>query len=74
MGLEMLLRYDHMKPNTSLNAQMRNRTIIGVAYWFPRQGSVSSALMLDYDGQTFDKLVPAQPKQTRVALHGLISF
>jgi len=73
-GYEALLRFDHLKPNTSLGNQVRNRTIVGVAYWFPHQGSVSSALLLDYDSQKFDNFVPALPKQTKVAVHGLISF
>jgi hypothetical protein len=74
MGLELLLRYDHMTPNTALDAQVRNRTIIGVAYWFPRQGNVSSALMVDYDGQTFDNFTPAPPSQKRYFLHGVVNF
>ena len=74
MGIEGLLRYDHLTPSTSLDTQIRNRTILGVAYWFPHQGAVSSAIMLDYDGQTFDNFRPAQPKQSRLAVHGLISF
>jgi len=73
-GVEGLLRFDHLKPNTALAAQTRNRTILGLAYWFPHQGTVSSALMLDYDGQTFDNFTPALPKQSRLAVHGLISF
>jgi len=73
-GWEVLLRYDHMRPDTRLGNQVRARTIAGIAYWFPHQGSVASALLLDYDGQTFDNFAPAQPKQTKVAVHGLISF
>ena len=73
-GWEALLRYDHLKPNSSANDTVRNRTIVGVSYWFPHQGSVSSALMLDYDGQTFDNFTPALPAQKRIALHGLVSF
>jgi hypothetical protein len=73
-GFEALLRFDHLKPNTALGSQVRNRTIVGGAYWFPHQGSVSSAMMLDYDGQTFDNFTPALPKQSRLAVHGLISF
>ena len=73
-GVEALLRFDHLTPNTALDAQKRNRTILGLAYWFPHQGSVSSAMMLDYDGQTFDNFAPALPKQSRLAVHGLISF
>ena len=74
IGLEALLRYDHLKPNDTFPNQTRSRTIVGVAYWFPHQGNVSSAMLLDYDGQTFDNFTPALPKQARVAIHGLINF
>lgn len=73
-GWEALLRYDHMTPDTSLSSQTRTRTIVGAAYWFPRQGSVASALLLDYDGQTFDNFATAQPKQQRIAVHALLNF
>ena len=73
-GFEGLLRYDHMTPNAALPSQTRNRTIVGVAYWFPHQGNVSTALMLDYDGQTLNNFAPALPKQQRVAVHGLVNF
>jgi hypothetical protein len=73
-GWEALLRYDHLEPNTSFASRTRNRTIVGVSYWFPHQGSVSTAMMLDYDGQSFDNFTPALPKQSRLAVHGLISF
>jgi hypothetical protein len=45
-----------------------------VAYWFPHEGNVASAMLLDYDAQTFDNFTPSLPKQSRVAIHGLISF
>jgi len=70
---EALLRYDHLRPNTGADAD-RTRAIIGVAYWFPHQGNVSSALLFDYDGQTFHNFTPAQPAQKRLAVHGLINF
>jgi hypothetical protein len=35
---------------------------------------VQAALLLDYDGQTFHNVTPAQPRQTKVALHALINF
>ena len=44
-----------------------------MAYWFPHQRDISTALMLDYDGQTFDNFTPA-PAQKRIALHALVSF
>jgi hypothetical protein len=61
-------------PNKTLDPQARNRTIVGVAYWFPHQGTVSSALMVDYDGQTFKDFSPAPASQKRVALHALVTF
>jgi hypothetical protein len=73
-GWEALLRYDRLTPNTELDSQIRSRTIVGVAYWFPVQGNVSTALLLDYDGQSFDNFTPALPKQQRVALHALVNF
>ena len=73
-GVEGLLRFDHLKPNTFFDTQTRDRTIVGIAYWFPHQGSVSTAMLLDYDGQTFENFTPAAPKQSRLGLHGLISF
>jgi hypothetical protein len=73
-GIEGLIRYDHLTPDTRFTSQTRPRTILGIAYWFRELGSVQSALLLDYDGQTFNSFTPAQPAQKRVALHGLISF
>jgi hypothetical protein len=85
---EALLRYDHWIPNTSsafapastapfpgstvFRDQKQNRAILGVAYWFPHQGSVSSAILVDYDGQQFDNITTAPFKN--LALHALLSF
>ena len=73
-GFELLLRYDRMTPDTSISTQTRDRTIVGGAYWFPHQGPVSAALLLDYDGQTFHNFLAPQPKQSKIAVHGLVSF
>jgi hypothetical protein len=72
-SLELLARYDHLQPNTTVGAD-RTRTIVGLAYWFPHQGNVSSAMMLDYDGQSFHNFTPAPASQKRIAVHGLINF
>jgi hypothetical protein len=74
VGLEALIRYDHFTPNDSFDDRTRHRTIFGVAYWFKHQGVVSTALMLDWDQANFDKLVPPQPKQNKIALHALLNF
>jgi hypothetical protein len=63
-----------LQPNAAFESQTRTRTIVGVSYWFPHQGNVSSALLFDYDGQTLHNVNPDQPKQQRVAVHGLVSF
>jgi hypothetical protein len=73
-GWEALLRYDHLQPDSRVDGQVRKRTIVGVAYWFPHQGTVSSAILLDYDGQTFDNFTPPAAAQKRIAVHGLINF
>jgi len=69
-GWEGLLRYDHFTPNTTVDAK-RDRSIVGAAYWFPHTGNVSSALLVDYDNQTFTTAAPAQRK---VAVHALVNF
>ncbi|NUR53263.1 MAG: hypothetical protein HOQ29_02350 [Acidobacteria bacterium] len=72
-GWEGLLRFDHLEPNTHAPAA-RERTIGGVAYWFPVQGSVSTVLLVDVDNTRFQDFVPAQPTQRRIAVHMLVNF
>jgi hypothetical protein len=85
---EALLRFDHWIPNTStalvpaasspvpgittFNQQVQNRTIAGISYWFPHEGTVSTALLLCYDGQHFQNITAA-PVRT-LAVNGLLSF
>jgi len=87
-SLEALLRYDHFTPNessspaspatspfpgvTPFSDQQQNRKIIGGSYWFPHQGNVSAALMLDYDAQILKNFTTTPTKVW--ALHGLIQF
>ncbi len=73
-GWEGLLRVDRVTPNADQPSQERRRLITGVAYWFPHQGSVATALMLDLDDTHFDGFTPAQPEQRKVALHALLTF
>ena len=72
-GWEGLVRYDHLDPNKSTN-QERTRTIVGVSYWFPHQGAVSTALLLDYDDAKFKNFAPVQPEQKKIAIHALVNF
>jgi len=86
-SVELLLRYDHWIPNeadtaaptstattsaTLLSDQRQNRTIAGVAYWFPHTGGPTSAILLDYDGQKFDNISTAANRS--VALHFLVNY
>ena len=73
-GWEGIVRFDHLVPRKDLKNQVRERTIAGVAYWFPHQGNVSSALLFDVDNATFDGFSPAQPTQRRIAVHALVNF
>jgi hypothetical protein len=71
-GPELLLRYDSYEPDKSASSVKQNTTIAGFAYWFPHQGSVTSALLLDYDQTKFPGTSTATVK--KIALHGLINF
>jgi hypothetical protein len=85
---EALIRYDHFIPNTAttpapastspapgittFDDQQQNRWIIGGSYWFPHQGNVTTAIMLDYDGQSFKNITTAPVHA--ITLHGLVNF
>jgi hypothetical protein len=73
MGLEGLFRYDNLKPNDDQDAH-RKRLIAGIAYWLPHQGTVSSALMLDFEQVKSNGFTPNPPTQQRIALHTLVNF
>jgi hypothetical protein len=73
-SVELLLRYDHLNPDTVVTDESRPRTIVGLSYWFPHQGAVQTTLMLDYDGQTFNNFPTLQPSQKKIAIHGQVIF
>jgi hypothetical protein len=73
-GWEGIVRFDHLVPNKDVKSQVRDRTIAGVAYWFPHQGNVSTVLLFDVDNAKFDGFSPAQPTQRRIAVHALVNF
>ena len=72
-GWEGLVRYDQLEPNTEVSGR-RKRFIGGVAYWFPHQGNVSTALLVDVDQTTFVDFAVPQPTQRRYAVHALVNF
>lgn len=72
-GWEGLIRFDSLEPTDALPGR-KKRTLAGLAYWFPRQGTVSSALLFDVEQVSFDAFTVAQPTQRRVAVHALVNF
>lgn len=72
-GWEAILRYDQLEPDTDLEAR-KKRTMGGVSYWFPHQGTVSTALLLDLENVKYDRYLPSRPTERRVALHMLVNF
>ncbi len=75
-GFEALLRFDHLvqEQATSTIEGERDRTIAGVAYWFPRQGSVSAAILFDYEQVRNRSYAPVRPNERRWTVHSLINF
>jgi hypothetical protein len=75
-GWEALVRYDSFRADSkNISNRRQNRTIAGIAYWFPHPGgNGTAALMLDYEGIRFKNPSATQVKQNRIILHGLINF
>jgi hypothetical protein len=75
-GWEGLLRFDRLSQEqaTSTVRGERDRSIVGVAYWFPRQGNVSAALLLDHECVKNRNFAPERSDERRIALHALINF
>lgn len=80
-SIEALIRYDHTKPGGAVSGAnvtspdgLNERTIIGGAYWFPKQGSVSAAILFDVQYEKFKDWTPAKTDNTKFFVHSLISF
>jgi hypothetical protein len=72
-GWEGLFRVDWIEPNKQLDST-RSRVIVGGAYWFPHQGTVSSALLFDFENVGNNDFTPTRADERRYAVHALISF
>jgi hypothetical protein len=72
-GFEGLIRFDHLEPDDTTDRK-RDRAIYGVAYWLPHQGTVSAALLLDYEQVKNKNFEMPIPRQQRIALHALVNF
>ena len=75
-GWEGLLRFDHLeRDQTTVTSKGKtDRTIAGISYWFPRQGTVSTVLLLDYEQVNNDDYLPVRVDEKRWAVHMLVNF
>jgi hypothetical protein len=72
-GWEGLLRVDRIEPSQD-ESGTRTRALGGVAYWFPHQGTVSTALLFDVEQVSFRDFAVSQPTQKRIGIHALVNF
>jgi hypothetical protein len=72
-GWEGLVRVDRLTPDASLDAR-QTRTIVGVAYWLPQNGSSTAAVLVDLENVSMSGAAATQPRQRRVAVHALVNF
>ena len=72
-GWEGLIRFDHLQ-STGDAPGTRNRALGGIAYWFPHQGTVAAALLLDAEVLRSSNFATNPPTQRRFALHALVNF
>ena len=73
-GWEGLLRADHLVTNRDNPGETKQRTIGGIAYWFPHQGTVATALMFDVDAVHYSHFAQPKPDERRFAVHSMVSF
>jgi hypothetical protein len=73
-GLEGLLWYDVFDPDTDVVGE-RQRLIAGAAYWFPRQGSATAAVLAHMEQvRQSAAATPMRTIERRFALNLLIVF
>jgi hypothetical protein len=71
-GWEGLLRYDQLEQTEGSGT--KKRTVAGLAYWFPHQGTVSAAVMFDVDSVTYHDAQVPRPPERRIGVHTLVTF
>jgi hypothetical protein len=72
-GLEALIRFDQLKKNKDIDSKT-DRFIAGIAYWFDFTHGHNSAVMLDFDQETYPGAAPAKVTVTKYALHTLFNW
>jgi hypothetical protein len=73
-GLEALLRWDRLTPNTTSSLR-KQRLIAGPAYWFPvTKSGIAAAVLLDFEQVRYMGVANAPKTEERYALHTLFNF
>lgn len=72
-GLEGLFRFDAFDPDVDV-AGKRHRLIAGLAYWFPRQGAATAAVLAHMEQVRQSSLTPARTTERRFTLNLLINY
>ena len=72
-GVEGLLRFDSFDPDVDVDGR-RTRLIAGAAYWFPRQGTATAALLAHMEQVRLSGLTPTVTSERRYTLNLLITF
>jgi len=72
-GLEGLLRFDSFDPDVDVDGT-RTRLIAGAAYWFPRQGTATAAMLAHVEQVRLSGLTPTITSERRYTLNLLITF
>jgi hypothetical protein len=72
-GLEGLLRFDAFDPDADVVGE-RSRLIAGVAYWFPRHGTATAAVLGHMEQVRQSGATPTRTTERRFSLNMLINF
>lgn len=72
-NFEVLARHDRLEPDDESD-RVRERNIVGLAYWVPTPKGVSASVMLDYDSLEQKNYSPARTDETRYGVHVLVNF
>jgi Phosphate-selective porin O and P len=71
-GFEALVRYDHLKPNKSVDA-VKSRILAGVSYWLKVKAPLATSILVDYEKVDYDTLLN-KPTEKRFEIKTLFNF
>lgn len=72
-GVEGFFRFDAFDPDVDV-AGKRHRLITGVAYWFPRQGAATAAVLAHMEQVRLSGPTPTRTSERRFTLNLLINY